>query len=179
MNKSLDDYYLIATQHRVSHACGGVPYQHGDVLSAIVAVARPLRVLELGTGVGYSAACILNGYDKTLIETIDQDSTHLAIANENWQKLGIAKRVTTHCDKAEVVLPRLSGSYDLIFADGYEPSMKFLLHFERLLKKGGVLLTANLFLKDPQGGRYLRELLKSHRWQTGVFGDTALSVKLF
>jgi hypothetical protein len=53
------------------------------------------------------------------------------------------------------------------------------LHFEKLLRKGGLLISANLFLKDAQGGRYVRHLMQEKKWTTGVFEDTAISVKRF
>ncbi len=57
--------------------------------------------------------------------------------------------------------------------------MKFLSEFERLLPIGGLLITANMFLRDKTGGKYMRALQKTKHWQTAVFSDTAVSVKLF
>ena len=68
--------------------------------------------------------------------------------------------------------------YDFIFFDAYTPQMKMLLEFERLLKSGGVLVTANLFLRDPMGGKYLEKLNDENEWITGVFADTAISTKV-
>ncbi|MBP6882441.1 MAG: class I SAM-dependent methyltransferase [Candidatus Levybacteria bacterium] len=174
----LSSYYSFALEHKKNHRCGGVPYDYGDVLKILTKAVRPVRILELGTGVGYSTACFAEADKKVKIDTIDQDGEHLAIAQSKWVELGIEKSITTFCDKAEAILPELHDQYDMIFFDGYDPSLKFLLHFERLLKNTGLLITANLYLKDETGGRYMRHITDERRWSTSVFEDTAISIKM-
>jgi predicted O-methyltransferase YrrM len=103
----------------------------------------------------------------------------LEFAQSYWEKFSVKDRITAYHGKAEAILPTLSGPYDFIFFDGYAPSLKFLVHFDRLLKIDGLLVTANLFVKDPKGGKYLRALNRPHKWQTAVFADTAISLKKF
>ncbi len=159
--------------------CGAYPYQQGDLLSFLVAVTKAKKILELGTGVGYSSAVMASVDTAIEIETIDQDKSHVDLARKNWQQLGLERQITTFVDKAEVVLPELTGPYDLIFFDGYSPSLKFIVQFGRLLKKEGLLITANMFLKDQLGGKYMRALQKTSRWQTMSVGDTTVALKLF
>lgn len=165
-------------KHRQEHQCGGYPYEYGDVLSSLVAATKPQKILEVGTGLGYTAVCMMSGFGQAFIDTIDQDAEHSLLAKRQWQAAGIEKQITQHIDKAEAVLPTLSGPYDFIFFDAYAPSMKFMIQYERLLKKGGVLMTANLFVKDESGGKYVRELKRKWKWRSGFFADTAISVKL-
>lgn len=166
-----------ALAHRAEHLCGGYPYEHGDVLSVLAASTKSTRILEFGTGLGYTAACLAVDNTEAIIDTIDQDDTHIAMATQNWQMLGIQSQITPYHGKAEAILPDLSPEYDLIFFDGYAPSLKFLVHFERLLKPGGLLVTANLFVKDPKGGKYMRALKNTKKWHSGFFADTAISIK--
>jgi predicted O-methyltransferase YrrM len=175
----LDTILADALIHRQEHRCGGYPYLHASVLSALVHANNAKQVLELGTGIGYTAGFIATFNPDIHIYTIDQDETHLNLAKMYWEKLQITNQITTYMGKAEGILPTLEGPYDFIFFDGYAPSVKFLTEFSRLLKKGGVLMTANLFVKDPKGGKYLRALNRTRWWHTGVFEDTAVSVKLF
>ena len=179
MIKPLATYFIEASEHKIAHQCGGVPYGNGDMLQLLTTLTQPKKILELGTGTGYSTACFVLAQNNVLIDTIDQDQEHIDIAKRHWLELGVAKSITTYCDKAEAILPELDGIYDIIFFDGYDPSLKFLLHFEKLLRKGGLLISANLFLKDAQGGRYVRHLMEEKKWITGVFEDTAISVKRF
>lgn len=166
-------------KHQEEHHCGGHPYQHGDLLRLFVSLIKAKRVLELGTGLGYTAICLAQGLDFAQIDTIDRDELHLSLAEKNWEGFEVRDRIHPLFGKAEEVLPTLRPEYDLIFFDGYTPSMKFLLQFERLLKKDGLLITANMFLRDKTGGKYMRALQRTKRWITAVFSDTAVSVKLF
>ncbi|HRN95851.1 MAG TPA: class I SAM-dependent methyltransferase [Candidatus Levybacteria bacterium] len=176
-HKDLQTVFDASAIHRAEHTCGGYPYEYGSVLTALVAATKSQRILEFGTGLGYTAICLALGNDLAKIDTIDQDLSHIRIAQNNWKDFEVTERITAHHGKAEAILPTLQGSYDFIFFDGYAPSLKFLTPFDRLLKIGGTLVTANLFVKDPKGGKYLRALNRYIKWHTGTFADTAISVK--
>lgn len=174
MNEILKNLYESALEHRNAHLCGAVPYQNGEFLMDFSSSIKPKRILEIGTGVGYSTVCLALGNKRAFIDTIDKDADHISLARENCEKLGL-KNVIFHESKAEDMFPQLSGPYDLIFYDGFTPQKKFVAQFERLLRKGGVALSTNLFLSDPSGGGYLK-LLQTEKWNTKVEGDTAISI---
>lgn len=176
--EDIQNLFETCKRHREDHSCGGYPYEYGDVLSSLVAALKPKRILEVGTGLGYTTVCMAYGFENTEIDTIDQDEFHSQLAFDHWEEVGLQTRITQHIDKAEAVLPTLKAPYDFIFFDGYAPSMKFMIQYEKLLKKGGVLMTANLFVKDETGGKYVRELKREWKWKSGFFADTAISVKL-
>lgn len=175
---NLQELFDITKKHQKEHECGGHPYQFGEVLTALIAATRPTRALEIGTAYGYTTACIAYGTDNVFVETIDQDATHLEQARKFWDMLGLSHKIDDFEGKAEEIMPNLKNHYDFIFFDGYTPQLKFLPYFEKLLNKGGLLVTANLFLGDPNGGRFLSHLKNSNVWRTGVFEDTAISAKL-
>lgn len=175
----LGELFLQAGKHRKEHKCGGYPYENAEILTLFITSTHAKKILELGTGIGYTAAHMANISSDLHIDTIDQDEVHGKIAKSNWKKLDIEKQINLYLDKAEAILPTLSDTYDIIFFDGYSPSMKFLMQFERLLRKNGLLITANMFLKDELGGKYMRALSKKHRYKLGVFEDTAVAIKLF
>ncbi len=177
MNHVLDNLYQSSLEHRKTHSCGAVPYQNGMLLMDVVASANAKKILEIGSGVGFSTVCLALGNEEATVETIDKDPIHLALAKENCEKFDLEERVIFLETKAEEILPKLTGHYDLIFYDGFTPQKKFVAEFERLLRKGGILLSTNLFLSDPLGGGYLK-LLQDSKWNTKVTGDTAISVKL-
>lgn len=179
MSYSLSQLFDDILVHRAEHGCGAYPYEQSEMLPLICKKYHAKRILELGTGLGYSSLCLLLGDNEVAIDTIDQDDTHIALAKENWKRFGVSERITSYYGKAEDMLHEVTGPYDAIFFDGYVPSMKFLMQFENLLKKGGVLITANLYLRDITGGKYVRALKKEYRWQTLITGETAVSEKLF
>ena len=177
MDKVLENLYESCLEHRRIHQCGAVPYQNGKFLTDFVESIKAKKILEIGTGVGYSTVCLSLGNKEVFVETIDKDVLHVSVAKENCDKLNLKERVFFYQSKAGNVFPKLTGPYDLIFYDGNTPQKKFVAEFERLLKKGGVALSTNLFLSDPSGGGYLKLLLSS-KWDTKVEGDTAISIKL-
>jgi len=179
LDRGMDNLFKEAVIHREQHGCGGYPYEHADMLRLFIMLKKPFKILELGTGLGYTSAVMAKSSKDIQIDTLDQDETHVELAKRSWQTLGVTSQITPHIGKAEDVLPKLTGEYDLIFFDGYSPSMKFFTQFERLLKKNGILVTANMFLKDERGGKYMRALSQKHRWQLGVFADTTVAIKLF
>lgn len=179
MTKTLQAIFEQSLTHRAEHSCGSYPYEHADVLNILLKVLNAHNVLELGTGLGYTAAVMASNNPTVHIDTIDKDSSHMEMAKKNWDELQITPQITPYTEKAEYVLPQLTKQYDLIFFDGYVPSMKFLIQFEKLLKKGGVLVTANMFLRDEKGGKYMRALQKARKWQVATFSDTTIAYKLF
>ena len=84
------------------------------------------------------------------------------------------------------MLPRLDGPYDLIFSDGDPEEMPLDLDdFLRLLRPGGPLVSANLFLAQfvpdlpgiDQMAKYRQRLLDDDRLLTAIVpGGLALSV---
>jgi predicted O-methyltransferase YrrM len=175
----LKDVFDAALVHRAEHACGGYPYEYGNILTSLIAATNAKRVLEFGTGLGYTALCMALANPDVHIDTIERDESHLEIAKNNWGLFNVEKQITIHFGKAEAIIPEFNQSYDFIFFDGYAPSLKFLEQYDRLLKVDGTLVTANLFVKDPKGGKYLRALQRGNKWHTGVFADTAISVKRY
>jgi predicted O-methyltransferase YrrM len=176
--KILNNYFLDAQKHQKEHACTGVPYEYGQVLSTLITAVNAVQILEIGTGIGYTTACLVAGNRYARIETIDQDAEHILLAEKKWRSLGISDAVTSHIGKAEDILTRIKDAFDVIFFDANVPQKKFITQFESLLRNGGLLITTNLFLRDAKGGKYLLELKENKTWKTSVFADTALSVKV-
>lgn len=175
--KKLQTYYQETVMHQKEHKCTGVPYAYGDMLATLIAAVNALQVLEIGTGLGYATACLMVGNRVVHINTIDKDADHMLLAEKKWRELGVFGKITPYIGKAEDILPEMHDTFDVIFFDANVPQKKFITQFDRLLRKGGLLLTTNLFLRDEKGGKYLLELQDEKKWRTAVFADTAVSVK--
>jgi len=178
-NEDLDRIFKETAEHRKEHECGSYPYESASILPDLIEKIKAKRILELGTGLGYTSSVMAISNKDLHIDTIDRDLEHMKSAKKNWEDLGISDQITSYSDKAEIILPELKGPYDVIFFDGHVPSMKFLLEFERLLRRGGMLVTANMFLRDKTGGKYMRALQKPYRWSVSTIDDTAIATKLF
>ena len=78
------------------------------------------------------------------------------------------------------VLPALKGRYDVIYFDT-DPAVSLLAldHSERLLRKGGLLISANLFLGQfepnipglEKMAEYRLRILDTARWLTAYMAD--------
>src|SRR5207244_3734522 len=107
---------------------------------------------------------------------------HAALAEENLQETDAEIHIARGAD----VLPTLEPGYDLVFSDGEPVEFETDLdEFERLLRPGGLLVSANLFLgqysNDVEGlehaAAYRVRLLDESRFKTAILTDgLALSV---
>jgi len=175
--------------HRAAHGCYDVyPYPNGALLGTLAATHRARRILEVGCGLGYSALWFAyGGGPGTVVESIERDPEHAAIARDHFKAEGLSERFKVLAGLGAEVLPALKDTYDLGYFDT-DPaeSLIDLEQFERLLKPAGLLISANLFLgqyaPDLPGlektAEYRERILDGTRWLTGYLPDgTALSIK--
>ena len=167
-------------KHRARHGCGAYPYGNGPLLGAIAAAAGATRILELGCALGYTALSFANGAPKAKVDTIERDPEHVRLARENIAAAGLDKRITVHEGDFAGVLPTLKPGYDIAFFDGHTPVPALHQALHKVLKTGGVLITANL----NHGGTASAvrdELFDGKTWRSALVnddGETAISVKL-
>lgn len=175
--------------HRKEHGCGDVyPYPNGPLLGALAASHPARRLLEVGCGLGYSGCWLMYGAGAAAtLDTIEVDNEHARIAKEHFRSEGFGDRINILPGRASALLPGLNHPYDIIYFDT-DPaeSLPGLDHFERLLKVGGLLISANLFLgqfaPDLPGlqktAAYRMRILDAERWLTAYLADgTALSIR--
>ncbi len=170
------DYYQLSLRHRNEHGCGAYPCKEGQLLTILAATKNPDRILEVGTALGFSAACLARGNATSQIDTIEFDPVHIRLAQEQLVRYNLSKRVTIIEGNSDAVLPALQPGYDLIFFDGFEPSLRDLEQFHRLAKQDSLLISANLSWSGSAKG-YLQRLDKLG-WLTHQFGDIALSTRI-
>jgi predicted O-methyltransferase YrrM len=189
--KASDRFVYVAEKyepHRAKHGCyDAYPYSNGPLLGTLAATTRPHRLLEVGCGLGYSGLWLAYGAGtQGVLETIERDDEHAKIARDHFTSEKLGDRIKVLSGRAASVLRRLRGAYDLIYFDT-DPaeSLVGLEHFERLLRPGGLLVSANLFLGQyapdlpglEQTAKYRTRILDSNRWLTAYLPDgTALSI---
>jgi predicted O-methyltransferase YrrM len=189
--RSSDKFRHIAEasdQHRIQHGCDVYPSPDGPLLGALAASTGARRILEVGCGLGYSALSLAHGAgDNVSVETLEHDSEHAGLARRHIEAEQMGARVRVLVGWARIILPDLRGPYDLIFFDG-DPaeSVLDLGHFERLLRAGGLLISANLFLAQyapdlpglDKTAAYREQIMRSERWFTAYLPNgKALSIR--
>ena len=158
-----------------------------------------MRVLEVGTAIGFSAI-LMSEYlpQGSHITTIEKYEKRIPIARENFKRAGKEDQITLVEGDALEVMRSLIGPYDFIFMDAAKGQyIHYMPEAIRLLAPGGVLMSDNV-LQDgdiiesrfaverrnrtihSRMREYLYELKHDERLQTSILplGDgVALSVR--
>lgn len=115
-------------------------------LKVILAMKKPLNILEIGTAVGYSAVLMgENTSENTKITTIENYEVRIPIARNNFVRAGMDDKITLIEGDALEVLKTLTGPYDFIFMDAAKAQyITILPDVIRLLDKDGILITDNV-----------------------------------
>ena len=129
-----------------------VPIIHKEVkalIEVLCKLKKPLKILEIGTAIGYSASvfALASGKD-TKVVTIERDKEMTEIALSNFSKLNLSNRIKLIEGEALEVLPCLSFKYDLIFIDaakGYYN--EFFDVIIDLINDGGLIISDNVLYK--------------------------------
>lgn len=168
-------------------------------LKVLLLMKKPMKILEVGTAVGFSAI-LMSEYmpEGAHITTIEKYEKRIPIAKENFRRAGKESCITLIEGDALEVMRSLEGSYDMIFMDAAKGQyIHYLPEALRLLAPEGVLISDNV-LQDgdiiesrfaverrnrtihSRMREYLYELKHSDMLQTSILplGDgVALSVK--
>ena len=166
--------------HRRVHGCWAFPFGDGPTLGVLAAAVAARRVLELGTALGYTACWFAHGSAQAHIDSIERDAEHIRLARANIADASYSDRIKVHDGDFDAVLPTLEPGYDIVFFDGYAPTLNNLDRLRSLLRSGGVLISANLDL-GGDGDAVRQSLGDPARWLTSFMaeaGRTAVSVKL-
>lgn len=118
-------------------------------LETMMCIKRPLRILEVGCAIGYSAI-LMSQYlaEGGSITTLEWDAATCEIARNNIEKAGLSQKIKVVLGDAKDIIPTLTGEYDVIFLDGPKAHYIYMLNdCIRLLKKGGMLISDNILYK--------------------------------
>ena len=115
-------------------------------LKVLLMVKKPMRVLEVGTAVGFSAL-LMSDYlpEGGHITTIENYEKRIPIAKENFRRAGREAQITLLEGDAGQILKELEDSFDMIFMDAAKGQyINWLPDVMRLMKNGGVLISDNV-----------------------------------
>lgn len=123
-----------------------IPVVDEDVarlLQLLIKVKMPMRILEIGTSIGYSTTSMAKTVQEYggEITTIEFDEIVAYHAKENFIKAGVDNVIDLRIGDAREIIPNLTDTYDMIFQD-VDKNLYPLLFNDciRLLNKGGLLL---------------------------------------
>ncbi len=111
---------------------------------------KPLKILEVGCAIGYSAIIMASASPESEITTLEFDENIVDVARENIKKAGLSSRIKVVYADARDYIPYMDCDdyFDLVFLDG--PKAHYINMLDdcmRLLKKGGILMCDNILYK--------------------------------
>ncbi len=118
----------------------------GEFLKTMTAAAKPSRILEVGTGVGYSALLMASVMPRDCrIITIEKYEKRIPAARQNIRLAGEEERITLLPGDAGEILPGLAGPFDLIFMDAAKGQyIHWLPVLLERMPEGGILFSDNV-----------------------------------
>lgn len=127
-----------------------IPVSSDETLAFLricVAMAKPSKILEIGTAVGISGLCMLEICPSAHLTTIEKNADFAGEAAANFARVGLSDRATVLVGDAAEVLAALRGTFDFIFLDGPKVQyVKYLPRLKRLLSAGGVIFADDVLL---------------------------------
>ena len=127
-----------------------VSEEDGRFLRVLVGATNAKSVLEIGAASGYSAIWIGMGLRQTggKLVTIEYDPVRAKEAAANIQRAGLSDIVRVVPGDAFAEIPKVQGTFDLVFLDAWKPDYKkfFEMVFPRVTP-GGLFLAHNVINK--------------------------------
>ncbi len=117
----------------------------GNVLSQLAATINAERIMELGSGFGYSALWFASALpDSAHIICTDGDPSNRERATAAFARVGSADRIDFHTGDALTIFSEIPGDFDFIFCDidKHEYPAAFAAAFPRV-RPGGYLAFDN------------------------------------
>lgn len=182
------DIRAASEAHRRQHgaACSVYPTSRAPLWGLLAGAIRASHILEIGTGLGYSALWLAHGAPDAQVTTVEADPNHVTLARENVRQAGYADRINIVHSRGLDFLAGYDQQVDLIFCDcDIDEYGDYPAHVMRLLRVGGLLITANLFAGWYTPGMpgldaaiaYRDQVLADDRLHTTFLGSNALSLR--
>ena len=145
-------------------------------LKVLLQIKKPMRILEVGTAVGFSAL-LMSEYvsEDCKITTIEKYEKRIPIARENFKRAGKESVITLLTGDAKEVLPTIEEPFDFIFMDAAKGQYQaFLPHCLRLLPIGGLLIVDDVLqggtiaqtrFSVPRRQRTIHKRLRNFLWE--------------
>lgn len=153
----------------------------GQFLRVLVATRGTKRALEIGGASGYSGIWIGQGLRATggTLITIEYDPVRAREAADNIARAGLSDIVHVVAGDAFVEIPKIDGTFDMIFLDAWKQDYKrfFDLTFPRL-NTGGVFLAHNVVNKREDMGDFLDAIWTHPGAWTSVIAPSGEGISL-
>jgi len=118
----------------------------GRFLSLLSQLLAPKIVLDIGTYTGYSALCMAEGLAaEGMLHTIDVKTPLAPMVDRYIRKAGFHERIHQHLAPAVEVIPKITGTFDLVFIDA--DKQNYCNYFDLVVDRvrpGGLIVADNV-----------------------------------
>ncbi|MGD7009807.1 O-methyltransferase [Metabacillus sp. 84] len=151
----------------------GVPIMEAagmEVLLQFLRIHSPLRILEIGTAIGYSAIRMASAVPKASIVSIERDQDRYDQALLRTKQSDLSSRIRIYFGDALEIHDQIrnEGPFDALFIDAAKGQyQRFFELYEPMLNNGGMIITDNILFKglvaeeqDHIDNKRIRSLVK-------------------
>ena len=174
---------VLAAIRQIDSGQLSVSEEDGRFMRVLVLSNGSKRALEIGAAYGYSAIWIGLGLKQTggHLTTVEYDAARAKAAAENIRRAGLTDTVTVISGDAFREIPKLPGTFDLVFLDAWKPDYKrfFDLVFPRVTPRG-LFLAHNVVNKQSEMKDFLTAIADSASISTSIVrpGTEGMSVSV-
>lgn len=157
IRSSLKEYDGILGEIYKKALSEGVPVisiETAKLLEIMIRISRPIRILEIGTAIGFTSVLMAEGLAKGgKIDTIEIDSESAAKAFENIEMAGLKGKVNIIVGDAYDVLSNVKKNYDFVFIDAAKGQYcKYYELCSDMVSLGGVIFADNVLYRGMTAG---------------------------
>lgn len=157
------------------HVC--IPKEEGQLLHLLIKLTHARRVLELGTGYGYTSIWLALALAETggKLTTVEIVPERVARAREYVAAVGLSHRVAFHEGDAHAIVPTLAGPFDIAYFDADKGGNLdyFSKLFPQKLPPGSLLIAHNAILLADKLRPYLETVQRHPDLETLIVRATA------
>lgn len=145
-NSDYDDVITAIRKEAEEQEVPIIRREAGEFIKLLMMMKKPVNILEIGTAVGFSAIFMSRFLQKEgHITTIENYQPRIEKAKANIKFAQAEKKITLLEGDANEILPKLKGSFDLVFMDAAKGQYgSFFQKTIPLLAPEGILLCDNV-----------------------------------
>jgi len=144
-----DDAIAVLEEYAFENHIPIIQKEAGRLLETLIHVVKPLKILELGTAIGYSSILMSRcAGSRTKITTIERDPDMVRLARINAGNFDCEENIEVLEGDCLEILKSLNEKYDFIFIDaGKGHYGDFFPHCARLLNENGIIVSDNVLFR--------------------------------
>jgi len=125
----------------------------GKFLHILAKLCNAKKILEMGTLGGYSTIWMARALPENgKLVTVEIDKKHAEVAQQNFNRCGLASKIEIRLGKAIDILPQLktegAGPFDMIFIDADKPPYTEYFKWALQLSRPGTLIIADNVIRE-------------------------------